>query len=256
MRDGEVAIIPIADVPMIGSGDDLASVALDALARMAITLERGDILVFAQKIVSKSEGRAVRLKTVTPSAEAIALAGTVHKDPRVVQLVLQESSKVVRAVPDILIVRHRLGFVLANAGIDGSNVEWPDNDESVLLLPLDPDASARNLSWRLQQKASIPVGVIVNDSIGRAWRRGTVGTAIGVANMPSLRDMRGWPDLQGRPLQATEVGFADEVAAAASMVQGQSSERRPIVLVRGMKVEPVGASAADLVRPVAMDLFP
>src|ERR1700733_5560042 len=135
MRDAEEAIIPVADVPMISSGDDLASVAFNSLARLALARARGAILVFAQKIVSKSEGRVVRLKAVTPSAEAIALAGTVHKDPRVVQLVLQESSKVIRAVPDILIVRHRLGLILANAGIDGSNVEWPDNDESVLLLP-------------------------------------------------------------------------------------------------------------------------
>lgn len=212
----------------------------------------GDVVVLAQKIVSKAEGREVSLASVTPSARAQELGGLTLKDPRLVELVLRESTEVVRAVPNILIVRHRLGFVMAQGGIDASNVDGAD---TVLLLPIDPDASAARLRQELKTLTSADVGVVINDSWGRAWRVGTVGTAIGVAGLPGLIDMRGKPDLNGRILRVTEIGHADEIAAAASLLMGQADEGRPVVILRGLGRLATSGTAQDLVRPVRQDLF-
>ena len=211
------------------------------------------MVVLAQKIVSKSEGRIVSLGSVTPSPRAEELGKTVLKDARLVELILRESAEVLRAVPNVLIVQHRLGFVMANAGIDHSNVEV--DEDQVLLLPADPDGSARKLRDRFKQIAGVDVGVIINDSWGRAWRMGTTGAAIGVAGLPALVDMRGLPDMNGRILRVTEVAHADEIAAAASMVMGQSSEGQPAVIVRGLGAPARDGNGQELVRPHKMDLF-
>jgi coenzyme F420-0:L-glutamate ligase/coenzyme F420-1:gamma-L-glutamate ligase len=218
----------------------------------ATGLKQHDVVVLAQKIVSKSEGRLVRLSDVTPSPRAIELAKTADKDPRLAELILRESNEVVRAIRGVIVVEHRLGFVMANAGIDASNVDDP---EQVLLLPADPDGSARRLRERFREIAGVEVGVVINDSWGRAWRMGTVGAAIGAAGLPGLLDMRGQPDMNGRVLRVTEIAWADEIAAAASLVMGQAAEGRPVVIVRGLGAPPRDGTAAELVRPKSIDLF-
>jgi coenzyme F420-0:L-glutamate ligase / coenzyme F420-1:gamma-L-glutamate ligase len=242
-------------VPTIGADHDLVAVIAAALERSDVSLRDNDILILAQKIVSKAEGRAVPLSSITPSTRACELAAQSNKDPRLVELILQESCDVLRCRPGLLIVVHRLGFVLANAGIDASNVEAADGAETVLLLPADPDTSATNLRARISETFGVDVGIIINDSLGRAWRLGTVGTAIGAAGVPGLLDLRGSPDRCGRPLRVTEVGIADEAAAAASLLMGQAAEGRPIVHVRGFPFPPGPGAAADLIRPQQMDLF-
>ena len=208
--------------------------------------------MLAQKIVSKAEGRLFRLSDVTPSERAVELGLKVDKDPRLVELILRESKEVVRAITGVIIVEHRLGFVMANAGIDASNVDDPDQ---VLLLPEDPDGSARRLRDDFKRIANVTVGVVINDSWGRAWRMGTTGAAIGAAGLPGLIDMRGQPDLNGRILRVTEIGHADEIASAASLVMGQAAEGRPVVIVRGLGAPGRDGNAAELVRPKRMDLF-
>jgi len=242
-------------VPTVRPGDDLAEIILAGATRVGIALADGDILVLAQKIVSKAEGRFRFLAEVEPSAEAQALAAHAEKDPRVVELILRESTAVLRARPGVVIVAHRLGFVMANAGIDASNVEGAPGDAVVLLLPENPDASAARLRDRLRARADVDLGVVINDSFGRAWRLGTIGTAIGVAGLPALLDLRGTLDRTGRALQVTDVGVADEVAAAASLLMGQAAEGRPIIHVRGFPYPRRDGSAAELVRPEAQDLF-
>jgi coenzyme F420-0:L-glutamate ligase/coenzyme F420-1:gamma-L-glutamate ligase len=255
MTAPKLSLTALPDVPEVRPGDDLAGLILAGVARAGEHLRDGDIVVLAQKIVSKAEGRYVRLADVTPSARAIELAQAARKDPRVVELMLQESREVVRHRPDVIVVEHRLGFVLANAGIDASNLEPAGDDERVLLLPRDPDGSAAALRERLQEATGAKLGVIINDSLGRAWRNGTVGTALGASGLPTLLDLRGKPDLHGRTLRSTEVGVADEVAAAASLLMGQADEGRPIVIVRGFPYPPGEGSAQDLVRPRNMDMF-
>jgi coenzyme F420-0:L-glutamate ligase/coenzyme F420-1:gamma-L-glutamate ligase len=215
-------------------------------------LRDGDVVVLAQKIVSKAEGRLVSLSDITPSARALELADKVQKDPRQIEVILQESTEIVRAIPGVLIVQHRLGFVMANAGVDASNVDDP---EQLLLLPVDPDGSARSLRDQFKAIAGVDVGVIINDSWGRAWRMGTVGAAIGAAGLPGLIDMRGLPDMNGRILRVTEIAYADEIAAAASLIMGQAAEGRPVVIVRGLPKPERDGNAAELVRPKKMDLF-
>jgi coenzyme F420-0:L-glutamate ligase/coenzyme F420-1:gamma-L-glutamate ligase len=212
----------------------------------------GDVLVFAQKIVSKAEGRTADLATVVPSARAIDLAEKTLKDPRLVELILSESSEVLRHRPGVLIVLHRLGLILANAGIDRSNVAGA---ERALLLPVDPDASAARIRADLRTKTGVDVPVLIIDSIGRAWRLGTVGTAIGVSGMAALLDLRGQLDLHGRPLETTEIGLADELAAAASLTMGQAAEGTPIVLARGVPYSRRDGRATELLRPKDKDLF-
>ena len=206
----------------------------------------------AQKVVSKAEARMVALSSVTPSRQALQLAARVDKDPRLVELILAESAGVVRASPGLLIVRHRLGFTLANAGIDASNVGDPDQ---VLLLPKAPDRSAKQLRTGIKKVTGKRVGIIISDSWGRPWRLGTVGFAIGAAGVPAVVDMCGQPDIDGRILQATSIGLADELAAAASILMGQAAEGTPVIVVRGLSLYSETGSAQDLVRPIDSDVF-
>ncbi|HJQ59153.1 MAG TPA: coenzyme F420-0:L-glutamate ligase [Vineibacter sp.] len=250
-----VQILALPGIPLVSQGDDLAALIEAALARAGLALQDHDVVVVAQKIVSKAEGRAVRLDTVTPSARALELAAEVGKDPRVVEVILSESARVVRTRPALMIMEHRLGFVMANAGVDQSNIAGDDGAEMALLLPRDPDGSAEVLRVRLAARHGTKLGVIINDSFGRAWRRGIVGTAIGVAGLPALIDLRGNPDLFGRPLQVSIAGFADEIAAAASLVMGQADEGQPVALVRGLEWRAPSSNAAEMVRPPGEDLF-
>jgi coenzyme F420-0:L-glutamate ligase / coenzyme F420-1:gamma-L-glutamate ligase len=250
-----VEILAVPGIPLVREGADLAALIGDGLKRGGVVPRGGDVFVLAQKIVSKAEGRMVDLATVEPSVAAIELAGKVQKDPRLVELILSESARVVRARPGLLIVEHRLGFVMANAGIDQSNVASPDDPQQALLLPVDPDASAARLRTCLSERFGAAVAVIINDSFGRAWRRGTCGVAIGAAGLPSLMDLRGSPDLFGRTLQVSITGHADEIAAAASLVMGQGAEGQPVVVVRGLTWRGPDNAASELVRPAAEDLF-
>jgi coenzyme F420-0:L-glutamate ligase/coenzyme F420-1:gamma-L-glutamate ligase len=248
-------IFALPDFPMVRPGDDLADLIATAIDRSGKGLRRGDVLVAAQKVVSKAEGRLVELDSVTPSPSAIGLAAEVGKDARLVEVILSESLRVVRSRPNLLIMEHRLGFVMANAGIDHSNLNAPGGPDRVLLLPADPDGSAAALRVRLAERFGVAPGVIVSDSFGRPWRRGTCGVAIGVAGLPALTDMRGKPDLFGRTLEVTVVGTADEIAAAASLLQGQAGEGRPVVIVRGLALSAPEAPASALIRPAEEDLF-
>jgi coenzyme F420-0:L-glutamate ligase / coenzyme F420-1:gamma-L-glutamate ligase len=251
----DIALIAIPGLPMIRPGDDLAELVAAAMSAAGIAPMDGDIVVVAQKVVSKAEDRFVDLAEIVPSPAATALAIEVGKDPRFVEVVLSEARGVVRARRNILIVEHRCGWIMANAGVDRSNVGSDDGCERVLLLPLDSDASAARLRARWQDRFGCRLAVIVNDSFGRPWRRGTTGVALGAAGVPSLRDQRGQPDLFGRTLQVTEIGFADEVAAAASLLMGQAAESRPVVLVRGLAWTEAENPASALLRPEAEDLF-
>jgi len=250
-----ITITGLHGIPLVREGDDLAAIAIAGLAASEIAPDDGDVLVVAQKIVSKAEGRIVDVATVEPSERAIALAAEVEKDPRLVEIILSESRRVVRHRPNLLIVEHRLGYVMANAGIDHSNVDAEDGSDRVLLLPLDPDASAEALRRRLAAHFGKRLAVIVSDSFGRAWRRGTVGVALGAAGLPAMIDWRGHPDLFGRPLLVTETGFADEIAAAASLVMGQADEAVPIALVHGLSWSTPDLPGLALVRPAEHDLF-
>ncbi len=238
--------------PHIRPGDALDEIILDVLKHNSLALRDGDILVLAQKIVSKAEGRYVRLAEVDATRAARDLAEQCDKDPRLVELILRESERVVRCAPGVLIVRHRLGFVHANAGIDRSNIER--GDEQVLLLPKDPDASAASLRECIGEMAGTDIGVLIIDSFGRSWRIGTCGVCIGSAGVEVIDDRRGQPDLFGRILEITEVAVADELAAAASLLMGGADESRPLVLARGLAAAGQG-TARDLLRPVDKDLF-
>ncbi len=249
-----VTLTALAGVPLVAAGDDLAGLLATALRRGDIAPEDGDILVVAQKVVSKAEGRLVDLARVVASPRAIALAKETGKDPRLVEIILGESSEVVRQRQDILIMAHRLGFVMANAGVDQSNVA-PGDTELVLLLPRDPDGSAAALKAKLDDEFGANLGVIINDSFGRAWRNGVVGVALGAAGVPSLRSLIGSPDLFGRKMRVTEVAVADEIAAAASLLMGEAAEGVPAVHVRGFACDAPAVAAAALLRPKEMDLF-
>lgn len=251
----EVALTALKGIKLVEPGDDLGAVTVAAFAANGLAPQAGDVLVVAQKVVSKAEGCFVEVASVEPSAQAIVLAAETDKDPRFVEIVLRESKRVVRRRPGLLIVEHRLGFVMANAGIDHSNVAAAGDVERVLLLPRDPDGSARALRDHLVRTFGVAIGVVISDSFGRAWRKGTVGVAIGAAGLPALIDMRGQPDLFGRELLVTETGFADEIAAAAGLLMGQADEALPMVLVRGLAWSAPDTAAAALVRPAEHDLF-
>jgi coenzyme F420-0:L-glutamate ligase/coenzyme F420-1:gamma-L-glutamate ligase len=255
MPIGPITLIPLRGIKMVEAGDDLGAIAAAALAANHVTPQEGDVLAVAQKVVSKAEGRLVEVAAMQPSERAMALAAETDKDPHFVETVLSESRRVVRHRPGLLIVEHRLGFVMANAGIDHSNVAADDGVERVLLLPVDPDASARRLREQLTRTYGVPIGVVISDSFGRPWRKGTVGVAIGAAGLPSLVDKRGDPDLFGRELLVTEIGFADEIAAAAGLVMGQADEAIPMVVVRGLTWSAPERPAGFLVRPAENDLF-
>ncbi len=250
-----LTLTAVPHIPHIQPGDDLAGVILQALADANVTLVDGDVLAIAQKIVSKAEGRLVRLADVPPGDRAKEIAAQTDKDPRVVELILQESGEISRMRRGVLIVRHRLGFTSANAGIDRSNVAQSGDEETVLLLPLDPDASAAKLRDAVAARLGVQVGVVITDSHGRPFRLGTVGVAIGVAGIPALWDRRGEPDLYGYQLQHTDVAVADEIAAAVGLLMGQAAEGMPVVLVRGLHLPATDGRASDLVRPKEMDLY-
>ena len=239
---------------MVAPGDDLAGLLLDRIAAQDITLEAGDVLVVAQKIVSKAEGRQVRLANVTPSREAEVLAEETDKDPRLVQLILDESTEVLRKKTGILIVRHTLGIVGAHAGIDQSNIDHGD-DESALLLPKDPDASAARLHQELRDRTGKHLGVVISDSANRPWRLGTVGIAIGAAGIATLHDRRGGTDLFGRELRVTLINRADSLATAATLVMGETTERIPAAVIKGLEPESECDNAAAILRPLEEDLF-
>jgi coenzyme F420-0:L-glutamate ligase/coenzyme F420-1:gamma-L-glutamate ligase len=250
-----ITLTPIPDVPMIRPGDDLAGALIAACEMSALAPADADVFVLAQKIVSKAEGRYVDLAAIRPSTRAQALGQEVDKDPRLVEVILSESTRVVRQRRGVLIVEHRLGFVMANAGVDRSNVDPAAGTEPVLLLPRDPDASAARLLDRLAARFHKRLGVIISDSFGRAWRRGTAGVALGAAGIPALMDMRGRPDLFGHALRVTQTGFADEIASAASLLMGQANEGLPAVLVHGLVWSGPSAPAAALIRAPEEDLF-
>jgi coenzyme F420-0:L-glutamate ligase/coenzyme F420-1:gamma-L-glutamate ligase len=246
-----LTLTALEGLPEIAEGDDLAALIRAALARTGITLVDGDVLVVAQKVVSKQEGRRVALADVEPSPRALELAAVTRKDARLVELVLRESSEVLRAKADVIVVEHRRGWIMANAGIDMSNVDA--GGECVLLLPDDPDASCTSMRAALADLADI--GVIINDSFGRAWRNGITGTALGVAGLPGVVDLRGRRDRFGRELRTTEVALADELAAAASLLMGQADEGRPVIHARGVPYERREGSGRELLRPKSMDMF-
>ena len=248
-------LIPLQGFPAVEPGDDLARLIHEALSGNALELRDGDVLVVAQKIVSKAENRYVRLAGVTVSAEAEALAGRAGKDPRLVELILRESREVIRVRPGVIIVEHRNGYIHANAGIDRSNIRRDEADPRVLLLPRDPDASARALREGLAGRGAVAPQVIINDSVGRAWRNGTVGLAIGTAGLDPLRNQVGEKDLFGNVLEVTEPAVADELAAAASLVMGQAAEGCPVVLARGAGLRSSGKGSASLLRDRSIDLF-
>lgn len=252
-----LTLTPLHHIPLIRQGDDLAEFVVNALEKNNIALEENDILVFAQKIISKAEGRAVNLVTVTPSERAIELAQQTEKDPRLVELILCESNEVLRTRIGTIIVEHKLGFVCANAGIDHSNVAGAGDstEEWVLLLPKEPDRSAEKLREAIRSKTGRRIGVLIIDSHGRAWRTGTVGVAIGIAGLPGLEDLRGKHDLFDFTLRITQVGAADELAAAASLVMGQAAEGTPVVHVRGFPYPLRDGSLKELIRPKDEDLF-
>lgn len=252
-----LTLTPLQHIPLIRHGDNLADILVRALQENKIILEENDILVIAQKIISKAEGRAVNLAQVRPSPRALELAGKTEKDARLVELILQESTEVIRTRLGTIIVEHKLGFVCANAGIDHSNVAGAGNptEEWVLLLPAEPDRSAQTIRQQIQSQTGRQVGVLIIDSHGRAWRNGTVGIAIGIAGLPGLQDLRGEPDLFGFTLRITQVGVADELAAAASLVMGQASEGTPVVHVHGFPYPLREGSLYELIRPKDQDLF-
>jgi coenzyme F420-0:L-glutamate ligase/coenzyme F420-1:gamma-L-glutamate ligase len=253
-----LTLTALPDFPLIRPGDDLGTVIVSTLQRAGMDLQDGDVLVLAQKIVSKAEGRLKNLAEFVPSARAYELAEKSAKDPRLVEMILSESRQVLRVRPGTMIVEHRLGFVCASAGIDHSNVqgEGPGNPEDwMLLLPLDPDDSACRIRRQLETVYSARIGVLIIDSHGRAWRMGVVGTAIGLSGLPGAVDLRGQPDLFGFRLQITVVGTADELAAAASLVMGQAAEGTPVVHVRGFPYPLREGSLSELLRPRDQDLF-
>jgi coenzyme F420-0:L-glutamate ligase/coenzyme F420-1:gamma-L-glutamate ligase len=247
-----ISLIGVAGMPIVEEGDDLVAQIVDALAAQGTALRDDDVVVVTSKIVSKSEGRFVDLATVVPSSRACAVAAATDKDPRLVELVLAESTAVSRARPGVLIVRHRLGFTSNIAGIDHSNVGG--GDELVLLLPLDPDASAARLRQGLERATGRRLSVVITDTHGRPFRRGNIGVAIGVAGLPALLDLRGEVDLFGRVLKATEVPLADMVAAAAGLIAGETVEKLPVVVLRGLALRGDGLGT-ELVRPPELDLY-
>jgi coenzyme F420-0:L-glutamate ligase/coenzyme F420-1:gamma-L-glutamate ligase len=244
----------LPDIPLIKAGDNLASILQQSLIHAAVKVEDGDILVLAQKIVSKAEGRLIPLAAVTPTQRAIDLAVETDKDPRLVQLILDESTEVMRQKPGVLIMRHRLGNVGAHAGIDQSNIEH-ESGEAALLLPVDPDKSARTLHAQLFDATGCRLGVIIADSMNRAWRMGTIGGAIGCAGIKVLDDLRGTTDMFGRELKVTIINRADSLAATACLLMGESVQRTPAVLVKGLSFDPTMQTARDIIRPLADDMF-
>jgi len=248
-----VSLVGVPGVPMVQPGDDLPSMVVGLLSQAGLEPHAHDVVVITSKIVSKAEGRTVDLRTIEPSARAKELAEVTEKDPELVELILRESTEVVRAVPGVLLVRHRLGFMSANAAIDRSNADGTEH--TALLMPVDPDASARLLHGAIEAAFGSGIGVVITDTHGRPFRRGNIGVAVGIAGFEGLVDMSGAHDLFGRELKATVVPLADELAAAAALVSGETSEGLPIVLVRGVTLSPGDRGTQDLLFDADRDLF-
>lgn len=250
-----VSFFAVPGIPLVEPGDDLAGLLAGALRENGLGLLDGDILVIAQKIVSKAEGLYVDLDTVTPTEQARELAQKLGKDPRHVEIVLSESDEIVKVGPHVIVAAHKLGFVMANAGIDESNIDHGEGGGRVLLLPRDPDASAAKLKRRLDEEFAVSSGIVINDSFGRPWRNGVVGVALGAAGVPALVDRVGSEDLFGRKLKVTEIAIADELASAASLLMGQADEGIPAVLVRGLRMTAPVRTAKSLIRDRERDMF-
>jgi coenzyme F420-0:L-glutamate ligase/coenzyme F420-1:gamma-L-glutamate ligase len=255
LRQQQLTITALDGIPRVRPGDDLARLLIAALEAGGLAPRNHDVLVVTQKVVSKAEGRYLDLASLEPDARARELAAITGKDVYLVAAILGEAAEVLRAAPNVLIVATAHGLVIANAGIDQSNLEAGDRGRRVLLLPENPDGSAASIKQRVDAHFGCDMGVVISDSTGRAWRLGTVGLAIGAAGVPALLDRRGERDMSGRPLEVTEVGFADAVAAAAVLAMGEAAEGRPAALVRGLVWSAAARPAADLVRPKAEDLF-
>lgn len=242
-------------IPEINPGDDLAALISAALNREGLRPRPQDVLVIAQKAVSKAQGRFVELSSVVPSSRAAALGAETGKDPRLVETILSESESVLRSKPGVIVVVHRLGFVMANAGIDASNLGAASDRDTVLLLPEDPDGTAADLLGKLEARFAVPMGIVISDSFGRAWRNGVVNVALGAAGLPSLVDARGRLDRDGRPLRVTEIAFADTLAAGAALVMGEADEGRPVVHIRGAAWDQPPNPARALIRAEEEDMF-
>ena len=254
-KAGPVTLTPLSDMPIVRKGDDVARLVGDAIEGAGITPADFDVVVVTQKVLSKAEGRRVRLAGVEPSPRALELAASLDRDARMIEVVLRESNAVVAHGHGVLIAEHRSGHVMANAGVDRSNVGPAVDGEAVLLLPLDPDASAAVLHRTLKARFGCRLAVVVSDSVGRAWRNGVAGIAIGAAGLPSLVDLRGAPDLFGVPLRVTSSGFADQIASAANLVAGEAAQGVPAVYVRGLAWDAAPVPARALVRERESDLF-
>ena len=252
------SVTPIPGMPMVQTGDDLCALTVAALKDAGVTLQDGDIICLAQKVVSKAEGQQIDLASITPSQRAIELAEETDKDPRLVELILSESTDILRKRMGVLIVRHNLGFVGAHAGIDQSNIDH-GTGEQALLLPVDPDASAAKLKQDIKRDYDVDVGVIITDSHNRPWRMGTIGAAIGCAGITVLDDHRGGEDVYGRELKVTLINRADALAAAATLVMGETTEKIPLAIISGLPCESSSATtqqnAAMINRPLEEDLF-
>jgi len=251
----QMVLTALNGVPLIKPGDNLADIILQAAERSGLGFKKGDLLVLAQKIVSKAEDRFVNLVTIHPSEEALELADQTGKDSRLLEVILGESERVLRAGRGVIIVKHRLGFVCANAGVDHSNIQKDEPGEWVLLLPENPDSSALKIREQIRERTGVDVGILIIDSHGRAWRYGTVGISIGISGVTGLLDLRGTPDLFGETLKITRVGLADELAAAASALMGQADEAAPIVHIQGAPYHMVEGSLSELIRREDKDLF-
>ena len=246
-----IALIPIPDIPQIQPGDDLVSILLDAIDRSKVGLKNGDILVMCQKIVSKAEGAVVDLKTVEPSDFAHQIADQWEKDPRIVEVVLRESNRIVMMKNGVVITETKRGWVCANSGVDASNTLA---DDIVIVLPEDPDKSAKDMRVAIQERCNISIGIVITDTFGRPWRDGLVEFALGVSGFEGLLDLRGGEDLQGRELSHTVISVADELACAAGLLM-EKSAAVPAVIVRGYKYVPAEGNGQVLIRPAEADLF-
>lgn len=252
-------IVALDSVPIVEAGDDLAKIVLDALIANQWTLAAGDVITITSKLLSRAEGRFVDLSTLDVSEDAERLARETGKDPRLVELVLRDTKSISRKAPNILVVRHRLGFVSANAGIDASNAEPPNAPAGsgpwALVMPKNPDKTAEAIRLAIVEATGVEVGIVITDSFGRPFRVGSVGIAVGVSGVPAVFDQRGKKDLFGRELESTITALADQIAAAADLVSGQADEARPITIVRGLSFDIVASSAAQLLRGSSTDLY-
>jgi coenzyme F420-0:L-glutamate ligase/coenzyme F420-1:gamma-L-glutamate ligase len=252
---GNLTVLPIPDLPMVQPGDDLVAIINEAMAKADLSFQEDDILVLAQKIISKSEGRFARLSDMEPSAQAHAIAEETGKEPDFVEMVLSQSNDVVRTGPNVLIVEAFTGIVMANAGIDRSNIDRGEGDDNALLLPLDSDVSARALRDQFVEQSGKTIAVVIADSVGRAWRYGTSAMAIGCAGLEPLDDQRGDVDMFGHTLEVTEIALADQVAAAANLVMGEATEAIPAAIVRGLSYPRTDRPSSVLIRKKEEDLF-